>query len=61
MAGYVMLSEGRQKWAKYWFQLKNDCVLYRFKAHEVCACVCVCLCVHVCVCVCMFSFKGTWH
>ena len=44
-----MLNEGKKNWTKYWFQLNKDCVLYRFKAHEVCVhgvcMVCVCLCV----------------
>ena len=30
-----MLHEGKKNFARFWFQLKKDCVLYRFKAHEV--------------------------
>ena len=34
MAGYVHCQEGK-KWNKMWYQVKKDCVLYKFKAHEV--------------------------
>ena len=34
IAGYVLSREGR-KWNKMWYQIKKDCVLYKFKAHEV--------------------------
>ncbi len=34
IAGYVLAQEGR-KWNKMWYQIKRDCVLYKFKAHEV--------------------------
>ena len=34
IAGYVLCQEGK-KWTKMWYQVKKDCVLYKFKAHEV--------------------------
>ena len=34
IANYLVLVQGGGK-ARFWFQLKRDCVLYRFKAHEV--------------------------
>lgn len=34
IAGYVLSLEGK-KWNKMWYQVKRDCVLYKFKAHEV--------------------------
>ncbi len=34
IAGYVLCQEGR-RWNKMWYQVKSDCVLYKFKAHEV--------------------------
>ena len=34
IAGYVQCQDGR-KWNKMWYQIKKDCVLYKFKAHEV--------------------------
>ena len=35
IAGYVLSQEGKNKWTKMWYQVKSDCVLYKFKAHEV--------------------------
>lgn len=37
IAGYVLCQDGK-KWNKMWYQVKKDCVLYKFKAHEVCTC-----------------------
>ena len=34
IAGYVLCQDGK-KWNKMWYQIKRDCVLYKFKAHEV--------------------------
>ena len=34
IANYLVLVQGGGK-PRFWFQLKRDCVLYRFKAHEV--------------------------
>ena len=34
IAGYVLSQEGR-KWVRLWYQVKQDLVLYKFKAHEV--------------------------
>ncbi len=38
IAGYVLSQEGPKKWNKMWYQVKSDCVLYKFKAHEVSIC-----------------------
>lgn len=35
IAGYVLSQEGK-KWTKLWYQIKQDLVLYKFRAHEVC-------------------------
>lgn len=34
IAGYVQCQDGK-KWTRLWYQVKKDCVLYKFKAHEV--------------------------
>jgi len=34
IAGYVVSQEGK-KWSRMWYQVKSDCVLYKFRAHEV--------------------------
>jgi len=33
IAGYVLSQEGK-KWTKLWYQIKQDLVLYKFRAHE---------------------------
>ena len=35
IAGYVLSQEGR-KFNRVWYQVRQDCVLYKFRAHEVC-------------------------
>ena len=34
IAGYVMSQEGK-KFNRVWYQVRQDCVLYKFRAHEV--------------------------
>ncbi len=51
IAGYVLAQEGR-KWNKMWYQIKRDCVIYKFKAHEV-------RYKHDAICVHMGSYLGT--
>ena len=34
IAGYVLSQEGR-KYNRVWYQVRQDCVLYKFRAHEV--------------------------
>ena len=34
IAGYVLSQEGR-KFNRVWYQVRQDCVLYKFRAHEV--------------------------
>ena len=34
IAGYVMSQEGK-KFNRVWYQVRQDCVLYKFRSHEV--------------------------